>query len=105
MARGKLVLYAGIALLVCLGMGYVWGASGRGAIQTALDDVRQQLDVAEARGHILDARVSLYNINFGDASRHFEEAKSPLRRVKERFQSARQSDEAGRIDAALKTVE
>ena len=105
MARGKLVLYVGIALLVCLGMGYVWGASGRGTIQAALDDVRQQLDVAEARGHILDARVSLYNINFGDASRHFEDAKAPLRRVKERFQSGRRSDEANRIDAALRTVE
>jgi hypothetical protein len=105
MSRGKLVLSVAIALLVCLAAGYVWGASGRGAIQTSLDEARQHLDVAEARGHILDARVSLYNINFGDASRHFEEAKTPLRRVKERYQGARQSDAAGRIDAALSLVE
>lgn len=103
--RGKLILSAFIALVVCLGLGFAWGASGRIALQTLLDDTRQQLDLAEARGQILDARVSLYNNNFGDASRHFEEAKAPLRRVKERYQDARRRDAASTIDAALSHVE
>jgi hypothetical protein len=90
---------------VCLGLGFGWGASGQRGLQTALDDARQQLDLAEARGQILDARVSLYNNNFGDASRHFEDAKPPLRRVKQRYQDDGQRDGAARIDAALGHVE
>jgi hypothetical protein len=103
--RGKLILWTLAALLVCLGVGFAWGASGRIALQTILDETKQQLDLAEARGQILDARVSLYNNNFGDASRHLEEAKAPLRRVKERYQDAGRRDAASTIDAALSHVE
>ena len=103
--RGRLVLSVFVALLVCLGLGFAWGAAGRIGLQAALDDARQQLDVAEARGRILDARVSLYNNNFGDASRHFGEAKDPLRRVRGRYQDAKRTDAASAIDAAISHVE
>jgi hypothetical protein len=105
MTRGKIALSFIIGLIVALGLGYAWGASGRFSVQHALDDARQQLDIAEARGRILDARVNLYNVNFGDASRNFEESKGALRRVKERYQDAGKSDAATTIDAALKHVE
>ena len=104
-ARGKLILIVFVTLVVCLGLGFGWGASGQRGLQTALDDARQQLDLAEARGQILDARVSLYNNNFGDASRHLEDAKAPLRRAKDRYQDASQRDAAERIDAAIQHVE
>jgi hypothetical protein len=103
--RGRLILIIFVLLVVCLGLGFGWGASGQRGLQSALDDAQQQLDLAEARGQILDARVSLYNNNFGDASRHFEDAKTPLRRVKERDQDDSQRDAAARIDAALGLVE
>lgn len=103
--RGKLMLSAFVGLLVTLGLGFAWGASGRMAIQTELAEARQHLDLADARAQILDARVSLYNNNFGDASRHFEDAKGPLRRVKDRYQDRRRSDAAASIDAALGHVE
>jgi hypothetical protein len=74
-------------------------------LETALDDSRQRLDLAEARGALLDARVSLYNNNFGDASRRFEDAKEPLRRVRARYQEAREGEAASSIDAALVHVE
>jgi hypothetical protein len=104
-SRGRIILIAFVALVVCLGLGFGWGASGQRGLQTALDDARQQLDLAEARGRILDARVSLYNNNFGDASRHFEDAKPPLRRVKQAYQDDGQRDAAAGIDAALSHVE
>jgi len=103
--RGRIILIVLVALVVCLGLGFGWGASGQRGLQAALDDARQQLDLAEARGQILDARVSLYNNNFGDASRHFEDAKPPLRRVKQRYQDDSQRDAAAGIDAALGHVE
>ena len=105
MTRGKWVLSAVVALLVCLGLAYAWGASGRFALQRTLDETRQQLDLAEARGLILDARVSLYNLNFGEASQALEGAKAPLRRVRERYQEARRSDAALSIESAIRHVE
>jgi hypothetical protein len=100
MTRGKLILTALVVLIVTLGLGFVWGASGRFSIQRALDETQLQLDLAEARGHMLDARVSLYNVNFGDASRHFEEAKAPLRRAQERFRQLGNSAAAASIGTA-----
>ena len=101
MTRGRLFLAVVVALIVCLGLGYAWGASGRNLVQSALEESRQQLDLAEARGALLDARVSLYNNNFGDASGRFEDAKAPLRKVKARYQDAGNSDAGASIDAAL----
>jgi hypothetical protein len=103
--RGKLILTAIAALIITLGLGFAWGASGRFALQWNLDEARQQLDLSDARATILDARVSLYNNNFGDASRHFEDAKAPLRRVKQRYQDSSRSDAASSIDAALGHVD
>jgi hypothetical protein len=103
--RGKLILIAFAVLIVTLGLGFAWGASGRIGLQASLDEARQQLDLADGQCQILNARVSLYNNNFGDASRHFEDSKAPLRRVKDRYQDARRSDAASRIDAALGHVE
>ena len=105
MTRVRIFLTALVVLIICLGLGYAWGASGRRIVQTALEDSRQQLDLAEARGALLDARVSLYNNNFGDASRRLEEAKVPLRKVKDRFQDGGSSDAAASIDAALRHID
>jgi hypothetical protein len=105
MTRGRILLSILVALVVCLGLGYVWGGSGRGALESALEESRQQLDLAEARGAVLDARVSLYNNNFGDASRRLEDAKEPLRRVKNRYQEEHESEAASSIDAALSHVD
>lgn len=105
MTRGKAALSVIVALIVALGVGYAWGASGRFSVERALDETRQQLDLAEARGRILDARVALYNVNFGDASRNLEEAKAPLRRARERYQENGKSDAAGSIEAAIRHVD
>ncbi len=102
---GKLIISVFVMAVVAVGLGFGWGASGRYQIQTALDDAKQQLDLAEGRGQILDARLSLYNNNFGDASRHFEDAKAPLRRVKERYQDAGKREAASGIDAAMGHLE
>ena len=105
MSRLRIAFAVLVALLVTLGLGYAWGASGRVRAQNALDDARQQLDMAEARSALLEARVSLYNVNFGDASLHFEEAKTPLRRVRDRYQEAGKNAAAGTISAALEHID
>ncbi len=102
---GKLVLAGLVALIVILGLGYAWGAYGRSSIEGALDQAREQLDLAEARGHLLDARVSLYNMNFGDASRRLEEAKAPLRRTRQRYADDGRDDAARAVATALEQVD
>jgi hypothetical protein len=104
-SRTRLIVLALAGLIVVLGLGFTWGASGRFSIQDSLDQTRQQLDLAEARGALLEARVSLYNVNFGDASRHFEEAKAPLRRARERYQQIGKNAAAGSLAAALEHVD
>jgi hypothetical protein len=102
---GKLILAGLIVLVVTLGLGYAWGAYGRSSVQGALDEAREQLDLAEARGHLLDSRVSLYNMNFGDASRRLEEAKAPLRRTRERYAEDGRDDAARALATALEQIE
>ena len=105
MSFGRKVLIGAVALLVTLGLGFAWGASGRLTVQSSLDAARQQLDLLEASGAVLNARVSLYNMNFGDASRHLEQSKEPLRRLKDRYQDAGKNDAASSADAALRQVD
>ena len=102
---GRLLLIALVAAIVILGIGYVWGAAGRGAVQSALENTRQQLDLAEARGGVLDARVSLYNMNFGEASRSLEEVKHPLRRIRQRYVDEGNDEAVRSISAALDRVD
>lgn len=101
----KLVLGVVIVVLIALGFGFAWGNSGRAAAQKALDDSKQQLDIAEARGNILDARVSIYNVNFGDAQRHLDDAKAPLTRARDRAQKQGNDDAAKALADALARVD
>jgi hypothetical protein len=90
-----------VVLIVAVGLGFAWGAAGRSTAQDALDDVRQKLDIAEARGSILDARVSLYNVNFGEAQRQLEEAKVPLTRARDRAKADGRTQAADDLTKAL----
>jgi hypothetical protein len=101
----KLVLIGLVVVVVVLGLGFAWGASGRIAAQRAVDETKQQLDLAEARGRLLEARVSLYNVNFGDAQRQLEDAKAPLTRARDRYQQDGKRDAAEGISAALAHIQ
>src|SRR5687767_8952769 len=105
MNAGRKLLILVAVLIVAIGLGFAWGAAGRVAVQSALDQSKQQLDLAEARGAILDARVGLYNMNFGDATRNFAHAKEILGRIKGRYQEAGEREAASSIDAALRHVD
>jgi hypothetical protein len=102
---GRLLLIGLIVGIVLVGLGYAWGAAGRRTAEATLADVRQQLDLAEARAHLLEARVSLYNMNFGDASRRLEQAQPPLRRIRQRFVDDGRDEAVRSITAALEHVE
>jgi hypothetical protein len=99
-ALKKVLLGVAIGLGILL-VGFLWGASGRRTAERALDGAKQQLDLAEARGRILEARVSLYNVNFGEAQRQLEDAKVPLTRARDQYQQDGKRDSAEGLSAAL----
>jgi hypothetical protein len=105
MARGRLVLYAALAIVVALGVGWLWGASGRFSIAEQARDTEQRFDLAVARAKILDARVALFDVNFGDAGRSLEQSKASLERARERFRERGQQDLAAKVDDVLTKVE
>ena len=105
MSRLKLIGIVAALILAALGLGFAWGASGRVALVQGVEDMKQQLDVAEARGHILDARVSLYNVNFGNAQRELDDARTPLARARDRAQAEGKKDAADAFSAALEHVQ
>lgn len=102
---GRLVLIGFVAAIVLVGLGYAWGASGRRTVQASLDDTREALDAAEASRQVLEARVSLYNMNFGDASRQLEEAKVPLRRLRQYYVDEGRDDAVRGASSALERID
>lgn len=101
----KLILGIGVALLVALGAGWVWGASGRAAISHALQIAELRDSLLEGRAEVLDARLDIYGINFGDASRHFEAARTALRAAVSRLNDLGRQDDAKRLDVALTRID
>jgi hypothetical protein len=104
-AKAVLVMLAALALAV-LG-GWIWGATGQWRTEAALAKAGVGLHLATARGSMLAARVSLFEVNFGEASRHLEDAKADLVTAAAAFDrmglkgdAAAARDVAARVDQA-----
>lgn len=101
----KLLLGIGVALLAALGVGWAWGTSGRSDVERALQTADLRGSLLEGRAAVLDARLDIYGINFGDASRHLEAARSALRDAAARLNGLGRRDEAKRLELALLRVD
>lgn len=101
----KLVLGIGVALLVAFGIGWGVGHSGKSGISRALETAELRESLLDARGAVLTARVDIYNVNFGDASRHLEAARTAVRAAAVRLTDLGRLDEAKRLDAALTKID
>ena len=101
MTRPRLALTALVVLVVVFGIGYALGSSGRRTAEQALAGTEQQIDLGNARALLLQAQVSLYNVNFGDAQRLLQDAQAPLTRVRQRFQKDGNDAAVGNVSAAL----
>ena len=101
----KFVLIVFVLVVVAFGAGFGWGAGRSKAAQQSVDAVQQQLDLADARGRILEARVSLFNVNFGDAQRQLDDARGPLTKARDRAQTDGKKEAADALSAALGHVQ
>jgi hypothetical protein len=101
----KRILGMGVALLVALGAGWVWGASGRSDISRALQLAELRDGLLEGRAAVLDARLDIYSVNFGEASRHLEMARSALRAADARLNDLGRQEEATQLKIALARID
>jgi|SRR5688572_2667240 len=101
----KLVFGIVGGLLVALLAGWIWGASGRSDAARALETAELRSDLLGARAAILDARVAIYSVNFGEASQHLENARGLLNRADQRLTSLARNDEGKQVQAALTAID
>lgn len=101
----KLVLGVAVGLAVALLAGWVWGASGRSEVARALQASELRGELLGARAAALDARVAIYSVNFGEASKHLEGARGLLRRAEERLQGAGRDDEVKQVQTAMASID
>jgi hypothetical protein len=101
----KLIFGIGVALLVALGIGWAWGAWGRSDINHALRIAELRDDLLEGRAAVLDARLEIYSVNFGEASRHFEAARTALRVAAARLNELGRQEDAKRLEIALTRID
>lgn len=99
------IIITTIALAVALLAGWIWGASGRSSMARALQASELRGELRGARAAVLDARVAIYSVNFGEASRHLEGARGLLGRADDRLKSLGRDDEVRQVRTALASID
>jgi hypothetical protein len=102
MAKLGFGIAAGLA--VALFAGWIWGASGRSDMARVLQTSDLRGELLGARAALLDARVAIYSINFGEASAHLEGARDLIGRAIARLRSLGR-DEVKQLETALTRVD
>ena len=105
MTKAKLVLGIAVGLAVALLAGWIWGSSGRSDMARALQTSELRGELLGARAAVLDARVAIYSVNFGEASRHLEGARGQLGRADERLKTLGRDDEVRQVQTALASID
>jgi hypothetical protein len=101
----KLILGIAATLLLALGVGWAWGASGRSDINRALRTAELRDGLLEGRAAVLDARLDIYSVNFGEASRHLEAARRALRAADTQLNGLGRQEDAKRLKLALTRID
>ena len=95
----------GVAVLVAVAVGWTWGAWGRSEITRTLAIAELRDSLLEGRAAVLDARLDVYRVNFGDASSHLEAARRALRAAVVRLNALGRQEDAKRLTIALTRVD
>lgn len=93
------------ALLFALLGGWIWGSAGASRSREALANAGAGLHLANARARLFEARVDLFEVNFGRASLSFEGARAELTAAAQAFDRHRRRQDADAIRAALAVVD
>ena len=101
----KLILGITAGLAVALLAGWIWGRSDRSDMGRTLETSELRSELLGARAAALDARVAIYSVNFGDASRHLEDARGLLGRADARLKSLGRDEEVRQVQTALTSID
>jgi hypothetical protein len=101
----KLILGVAVGLVVALFAGWIWGRSGQSEMARALQTSELRGELLGARAAVLDARVAVYSVNFGEASRHLEDARGLLGRAEERLKSLGRDAEVRQLQTAEASID
>ena len=102
-ARTGLIVVA--VVLVALLTGFLWGASGRSTLDRALQRSELRNELLDARAAALAALIDVYNTNFGEASRHLEDARSIGARAAQRLEALGRVENLKQLQSALSSIE
>ena len=91
--------------MVALLAGWIWGALGRSDVAAALQTAELRGELLGARAAVLDARVAIYSVNFGEASAHLENARGLLGRANDRLKGLGRDDEVTQVQTALASID
>jgi hypothetical protein len=105
MMKAKPLLGIAVAFVVALLAGWFWGALGQSDVAAALEASNVRGDLLAARGAVLDARVAIYSVNFGEASGHLEDARGLLGRADTQLKSLGRDGDAARVQTALTSID
>lgn len=105
MKTTKIALGVLLAVVVALLAGYLWGSSGRRAAEHTLQASTLRGELVEARVSVLAARVEIYNVNFGNAGRHLQEALDRLRLATPQIKELGSPEDAARLERATTKVQ
>jgi hypothetical protein len=101
----KLILGVAGGLVVALLAGWIWGRSGQSDMARALQASELRGELLGARAAVIDARVAIYSVNFGEASRHLENARGLLGRAEERLKSLGRDAEVKQVQTAQASID
>jgi len=101
----KVALGVSVAVVVAFLAGWATGASGKTDMNHALQTCELRDTLVTARAALLEARLDIYSVNFGEASRHFEAARGGLRAARERLNRLGRSKEAQQLEVAFTRID
>lgn len=94
-----------VAMVIAVVGGWYWGASGRWTAEKSLQTIELRQDLTEGRSALLETRLDIYSVNFGDASTHLEAARASLQRALDHLAKRDRVDDVTAIQAALAGVD
>jgi len=102
-ALAKAAIAIGL-VLVLVAAAWLHGRSTTEPERAVADATRLRMMLLDARAQVLDAQLSLYAANFGNAAQHLEYAKPPLAEASNAMREGDLDELATKVDAALQQV-
>ncbi|HUF48382.1 MAG TPA: hypothetical protein VMM93_11240 [Vicinamibacterales bacterium] len=93
--------WAAIAVGTAFVAGWIVGAAGRSSSEMAAGRAAEDVAFTTARTLVLEGRVALYQDNYGDARRAFDQAATTVTALQRRLRETGLGERAGLLEVAL----